>query len=787
MRRPDLKHVQNVTVINSEECAPQHKLLVSDINVSSVKLKTKPLPPKRRIWKLNDPSILEEYLSQVDEALNNLTPTDSVEQAWLDVRDTILNSIDTSCGWTKSGNVPRETWWWNDTVDSAIKEKRRLWKAWKMGGSKEEYLAAKRSAKSAVYEAKKNSAEEKFSNLQGDREKLNYVFKSARKLNRENQDIVGDKCVKDDEGNIAYDDEAKLEAWRQHYQRLLNVEFEWSEDDLSEVSPVEGAPPFITFSMVLKAIARMKQGKAAGPSGVVIEMIKAAGDRIVPLISHLLNLIIKESKVPDEWNLSYIINLYKGKGDGMDRGNFRGLKLLDQVMKIGEHVLEVMIRSQVTIDGMQFGFVPFVGTTDAIFIVRQLQEKYLNKHKDLYFAFVDLEKAFDRIPRKVVWWAMRKLGVEEWLVKVVQAMYEFPRSSVRVNGNFSKEFPVKVGVHQGSVLSPLLFIIVMEALSREFRVGCPWELLYADDLVIAAETLEELKSKLQLWKQNLEAKGLRVNMGKTKILHSHYGDNQRTNTGDFPCGVCRKGVGSNSIKCSSCKLWVHKRCSGVAKKLKEDPNFKCKTCQSDSHISQDPDKVALGEDELDMVLMFCYLGDMLGNNGGCADATTTRVRSAWKKFRDLLPILSNPAISLKVRGHVFSAAVRGVLLHASETWPLTVDDDARLLRNDHSMIRWICGKRLCEGLSLNELHNKLGIPSLHTVLRRKRLAWYGHVMRMDGELWQNNILSYDVGGAAPLGRPKKRWLDCVNQDMRTLKISTALTSDRAKWRSSICK
>ena len=106
-------------------------------------------------------------------------------------------------------------------------------------------------------------------------------------------------------------------------------------------------------------------------------------------------------------------------------------------------------------------------------------------------AFVDLEKAFDRLPRKVIWWALRKLGVEEWIVQVVQGMYANVRSHVHVGEGYSTEFEVKAGVHQGSVLSPLLFIIVLEALSREFRSGIPWEDLYADDLVIIAESLEE--------------------------------------------------------------------------------------------------------------------------------------------------------------------------------------------------------------------------------------------------------------------------------------------------------
>ena len=79
---------------------------------------------------------------------------------------------------------------------------------------------------------------------------------------------------------------------------------------------------------------------------------------------------------------------------------------------------------------------PGKGTTDAIFILRQLQEKFLSKGKKLYFAFVDLEKAFDRVPRKVLWWALRKVGVPEWIVRVVMVMYENSSTKIRVNGKF---------------------------------------------------------------------------------------------------------------------------------------------------------------------------------------------------------------------------------------------------------------------------------------------------------------------------------------------------------------
>ena len=273
------------------------------------------------------------------------------------------------------------------------------------------------------------------------------------------------KPVKNDTGEMSMSKEAKQNAWAEHYERLLKVEFDWDPDHLSNEPPLEGPPIPITIDMV-------KSGKAAGPSGIVV-MIKAAGDTGATMIRDLATAINRDGKVPTDWEESFIVCLYKGNGDALDRGNYRALKLTEQAMKILEMIVDGLIRQVVSIDDSQFGFVPGRGTTDAIFVVRQLQEKYLAVNKRLYMAFVDLEKAFDRVSRKVIWWALRKLGVEEWIVRLVQGMYTNARCRVRVGEGFSKEFEVMVGVHQGSVLSPLLFIIVLEALSREFRAGVP--------------------------------------------------------------------------------------------------------------------------------------------------------------------------------------------------------------------------------------------------------------------------------------------------------------------------
>ena len=88
-------------------------------------------------------------------------------------------------------------------------------------------------------------------------------------------------------------------------------------------------------------------------------------------------------------------------------------------MKVLERTVGGLIRQLVSIDNSQFGFIPGRGTTDAIFVVRQLQEKYLAANKRLYMAFIDLEKAFDPVPLKVIWWVLRKLGMEEWILRLV--------------------------------------------------------------------------------------------------------------------------------------------------------------------------------------------------------------------------------------------------------------------------------------------------------------------------------------------------------------------------------
>ena len=433
---------------------------------------------------------------------------------------------------------------------------------------------------------------------------------------------------------------------------------------------------------------------------------------------------------------------------------------------------------------------PGKGTTDAIFIARQVQEKHLAKKKELYFAFVDLEKAFDRVPRKVVRWALRVSQVDEWLGEAVMALFEEANTVIRTGAGDSNSFHVKVGVHQGSVLSPLLFAIVMDAVTEAARGGLPWEVLYADDLVLMSDNEEDLMRKIAEWRGCLRSKGLKVNTGKTKVMVSAVGAGETRKAGDYPCGVCNKGVGSNSIQCTNCKNWVHRRCSDVKGSLAAAvDDFTCKKCKENLPrpiIAGDGEFMEVEGEKYGVVTSFCYLGDTLDGSGGADASTSARIRSGWKKFRELSPFLTSRAPSLKMKGKVFNSCVRSCMLYGSETWPMTVDCERRMRTVDNRMLRRFCGKSLRDRHSTDELRVMTGLEDITVCMRRNRLRWYGHVVRKEESDWVKRAWSgWDIEGRRPRGRPKKTWDATIKEDCSQLRLNREDAKNRAVWRSKI--
>ena len=173
--------------------------------------------------------------------------------------------------------------------------------------------------------------------------------------------------------------------------------------------------------------------------------------------------------------------------------------------------------------------------------------------------------------------------------------------------------------------------------------------------MFSAGSMEELLVKVKTWKTEMEKKGLRVNMGKTKIMESGINLDVLKKSGKYPCGVCLTGFGStNAILCDGCERWVHKKCSGIKGRLLPESEFTCARCLGTARAidGRQSLEVEVGNEKLEVVPEFCYLGDMLSAGGGCELAAITGCKCAWGKFRQLLPLLTNRQVPLLTRGKV---------------------------------------------------------------------------------------------------------------------------------------
>ena len=255
----------------------------------------------------------------------------------------------------------------------------------------------------------------------------------------------------------------------------------------------------------------------------------------------------------------------------------------------------------------------------------------------------------------------------------------------------------------------------------------------------------------------MEKKRLRVNAGKTKVMICGTGLDLLQSSGEYPCAVCRTGVGNNSISCNGCKLWVHKKCSRL-QRLTPNPDYRCARCMGPQS------EVQVGPDKLKVVAFFCHLGDMLSAGGGCEIMVTTNVKTAWKKFRELIPVLTSRHLSYKTRGHVYSSCVRSAMLHASETWPLTKTNLQHLQPNDRAMIRQICSIKPDDVATVrsSKLLAKLQLEDLDLIFRERRLCWFGHVEHSSGAI--TTACDIQIEGRRGAGRPKLTWKKLTQKD-----------------------
>ena len=794
VRRGQRKSVTNVNAIatvEKEGVVTQHRLLVAELTIKTEKKRKIKVCSRLKVWRLKEPKEKESYQLAVREKMVGCQADWGVEEFWKYGAKVLIDAAEQVCGRKKGPRRHKETWWWNSEVEEALKTKKQSYQRWREHRREEDlaiYREHRRMANKAIALAK-TTQQINFAEKLQTKEGRNNLSRMVKQMNRNRKDVIGAGCLKDEKGSIQTKEEDIVNIWKKYMEKLTNEENPFDREGLNETEVKQGCCVRISLKDVEVALRGMKDGKAAGRTEVVAELLKAAGEIGIQWLADLFNKILKEGCIPDDWTRSVLIPLYKGKGDPMECGSYRAIKLLEHAMKVFESVLDKIIRQRVDLAKLQFGFIPGKGTTDAIFVVRQMQERYREKNKELYFAFIDLEKAFDRVPRDIMRWALRKAGVEEWLVQAVMSLYRNPRTCIKIQEVFSGEFEVGVGVHQGSVLSPLIFIIVMDVLARELGGNLPWELLYADDLMLMEFSEEGIREKLRRWKHGLEIRGLKVNMEKTKVMAMGKASNLDHKSGKWPCGVCRKGVGSNSIQCSRCLQWIHKKCSGIKGRLKTNQDFVCRNClnrQTSEGVGTVPKReIELEKQSIEKVTSFCYLGDVIGMDGSADLAVEARIRSGWNKYREMSPILQGKFVSWKLKGRVYDSCVRKCMTYACETWPLTQANLNRLLSTERRMIRYMCGFSWKDKKRNEDLLREVGLEPVDVTIRKSRLRWYGHVLRKEDDDWVRKCMDVVVEGCMPKGRPKKRWKDNVKVDLKRLGLVEDDAMDRSLWRRKV--
>src|SRR6478609_2863914 len=229
-------------------------------------------------------------------------------------------------------------------------------------------------------------------------------------------------------------------------------------------------------------------------------------------------------RVPDEWKKAIIVPIHKKK-DKMDCNNYRGVSILCYCSKVYSNILlrRMRKRTDELLAEEQAGFRAQRNTTEQIFVLRQVVEKYTEMNKDLFVGYIDFRKAFDSIWTRGLWRVMRNLGFAEKLLKILENMYEGTYSAVRSSGGLSEWFETIVEVKQGCILSPFLFNIILEAImSQALRDGKEGAVIggylisnlrFADNIAGLGETREALDRLMCRISFEAEKLGMYVNVG----------------------------------------------------------------------------------------------------------------------------------------------------------------------------------------------------------------------------------------------------------------------------------
>ena len=352
------------------------------------------------------------------------------------------------------------------------------------------------------------------------------IFRLTKYFGRPSAVYVAKDQVSRTPSRILTDENEILSRWRAYFEDLLNP-VKALTHDTHEMTHL-GKEEVSTAAEVATAIKGIKSGKTAGEDEIRPKMLKAPTGEVILWLTRVCQVAWKFGKTPRDWQTGVIIPIFN-KGDRKQCTNYRGISLLSLPGKVYAKCLERKFREIVEskFEYGQCGFHPGRSTTDQIFTLKQIFEKSWKYDKDLFACFVDLEKAYDRVPRDKLWKVLQEYGVNGQLLRAIKSFYCRPEVCVRVNGKQSKSFQVSVGLRQGCVLSPLLFIVYMNWIDKCSQAdGCATignckisRLLFADDLVLLSSPECGLQRALNSFADACNTAGMKINTAKTDVLH----------------------------------------------------------------------------------------------------------------------------------------------------------------------------------------------------------------------------------------------------------------------------
>ncbi|KAK3569735.1 hypothetical protein QTP86_004057 [Hemibagrus guttatus] len=352
-----------------------------------------------------------------------------------------------------------------------------------------------------------------------------------------------------------------------------------------------------------------------------------------------------------------------------------------------------------------------MGVTVQRRVRRQREKRKGNKH----CVFVDLEKVYDRVPREELWYCMRKSGVAEKYVRVVQDMYERSSTVLRCAVGPTEKFKV--------ALSPFLFAMVIDQLSEEVRQESPWTMMFADDIVICSESREQVEENLERWRFALERRGMKVSRSKTEYM----------------CVNEMEGSGT----------------------------------------------VRLQGEEVKKVQEFKYLGSTVQSNGECGKEVKKRVQAGWNGWRKVSGVLCDRKISARIKGKVYKTVVRPAMLYGLETVSLRKRQESELEVAELKMLRFSLGVTRLDRIRNEYIRGTAHVGRLGDKVREARLRWFGHVQRRESEYIGRRMLDMELPGRRQRGRPKRRYMDGINEDMKLVGASVEDAEDKDRWREMI--